>query len=97
MNCKPHDLAQIMSNFSDNRNAIGMIVRLSGRTFIHPRSGVIGWYLQEVLVVERDDGVKGNEYIKGISDKCLRPIRDPGDDAVDEMVLRVGAPDKVAA
>ncbi|CAA2106063.1 hypothetical protein [Variovorax paradoxus] len=30
-------------------------------------------------------------------DKMLRPIRDPGDDAVDEMLLLVGAPEAATA
>lgn len=30
-----------------------------------------------------------------LPDEWLRPIRDPGDDAVDEMVLRLGAAPKV--
>lgn len=32
-----------------------------------------------------------------IADAILQPFLEPGEDAVDEMVLLVGAPDKVAA
>ena len=31
--------------------------------------------------------------LDGLNDTFLRPIRDPGDDAVDEMVQRVGLPE----
>jgi hypothetical protein len=91
MNCKPHELAQIMSNFPDCDEAIGMIVRLGANTVPQPKSGAICWELQETLIVRDSVGLR---YFIAIADDCLRPIRDPGDDAVDEIVQIVGAPNR---
>lgn len=41
------------------------------------------------------DGSCISGELAGVDDEYLRPIRDPGDDAVDEMVQRLGKPEGV--
>lgn len=74
MNCKPGDLAINIWSEPTRPETLGAIV-----TVVRPYTGnrlpeadwVIEW--------------RGNEY--AAIDKYLRPIRDPGDDAVDETLL----------
>lgn len=79
MNCKPGDLAMVVG---------GWFPQLHGRiitVYNVVRSNELGpcW------------SYSGNLSIKGyvieyVEDCCLKAIRDPGDDAVDEMVQLVG-------
>lgn len=75
MNCKPGDLAFYIGNDLSQR---GRIVRCIE---IHPFSNLIRvtcWVTEPSLPLE--DGTMS----LGVHDSALRPIRDPGDDAVDE-------------
>lgn len=88
MNCKPGDLAIIVNASDYGRIHIGKIVqciRLERPTFGRPG---LGW-LTEPGLAASDDG-------KCLlwCDEHLRPIRDPGDDAVDEVLQRIGSPNE---
>lgn len=95
MNCKPGDLAIVVSVKHGYENwAIGQVtrcVRFLG--FSEGREGVIP---DDCWEIEPLCGPLGHVYSR-ISDSALRPIRDPGDDAIDEMVLIVGKPSEVTA
>ena len=100
MNCKPGDLARVV--------APGYFVRCAcgARTLIvKPDTLVVcakpfadGWYLEEPVEVRTVWACDPMQPLVGtagsLPDHLLRPIRDPGDDAVDEMVLKVGAAPK---
>lgn len=97
MNCKPGDLARVVSPGYFLRCSCGI------RTLaVKPDTLVVcakpladGWYLAEPLKIETVWGCDPSVPLTGtcgsLPDHLLRPIRDPGDDAVDEMVRRVGA------
>lgn len=61
------------------------------------------WIGRILTIVEWSDLVGGwvtrpmPEGYQAVADYCLRPIRDPGDDAVDETLLRQPAPTLEAA
>lgn len=89
MNCKPGDL--VMVHRSDGWGLAGRVSKAAvGRltTASHldaPKSSMcranLIWVLAEPLVIELD----GVQYVvRGFADDVLRPIRNPGDDAVDE-------------
>jgi hypothetical protein len=87
MNCKPGDMA--------------VIVRTMGVSTVEP---VLGWTFELTEIVHTGKfgpcwGYKGERRrhpdgweIAFIADTILKPLRDPGDDAVDEMVLLLGKP-----
>ena len=85
MNCKPGDLAIVVADIDGTtRPHIGKIVRC-----IRPalwRGRHIGWFIEPRL--------SGHSCI---NDKCLRPIRDPGDDARDETLEWLPAPRETEA
>lgn len=82
MNCKPGDLAVIVASKQDEW-ALGRIVRVV--TLDEPKV----WRMEEPFWHPN-----GIWRFTRIEDCCLRPIRDPGDDAVDETLLRLPAPSK---
>lgn len=99
MNCRPGDLARIVG--LDPRLGLNdKIVHLRNEPpFI--AYGAMSWNLEEPLLVTLPSaGVNlntGYVYLKGevlrstyMADAYLRRIDDPGDDAVDEMVAKVG-------
>ena len=82
LNCKPGDLAIIIQGFTTTRN-IGKLVTVLGPAHQagcwivrcdHPLKTVLGGA----------DGIRSESTVGPIEDYRLRPIRDPGDDAVDE-------------
>ena len=76
MNCKPGDLAIVVKT-RGRPDAIGRIVRV-----VRPaQPGRLGpaWVIDPPLVLKRGSGDE-------VYDCALRPIRDPGDDAKDEML-----------
>jgi hypothetical protein len=101
MNCRPGDLAWVTSKavtpFLAGRFVIvessagADIVEVDGELFL---GGEPGWVCVAadggLLPIQKllDDSV---DWVRRrvISDCVLRPIRDPGDDAVDQMVDRV--------
>ncbi|MNL15670.1 hypothetical protein D3C87_1366720 [compost metagenome] len=87
MNCKPGDLAQIVAPYDEKGRGHFVTVvrrakrreRLGGCDFVHA-SPVPGWVCDGSVPMW--DGFIARRLV--IADECLRPIRDPGDDAVDE-------------
>lgn len=83
----------------------GDLVRYVGPA---PRPNVFGWVGKVISYLPFDEepawvvspplpgGVlyRGKRYSTGewVLDKNLHPIRDPGDDAVDEVIIRLGKP-----
>lgn len=63
------------------------------------------WIVRSVgtpLVIKTKNVLTGKSWFRLVqerpySDRCLRPIRDPGDDAVDEMMQLTGMPGEVTA
>ena len=84
MNCKPNDLARVVSN-SETR-FYGLVDKIVRVVSLYEFQGQQLWALGEPIYC-----IFGR-HVLGIADELLRPIRDPGDDAVDEMVLKVGNP-----
>ena len=92
MNCKPGDLAHIY-RVTDKANTwmLGQVVRCVRMEVMKGRAG---WHLEQ--------GVTHSQTIfawEWVADDCLRPIRDPGDDAQDESLswLPVPCTEKEAA
>ncbi len=77
MNCKPGDLAVIVSGIPAGN--IGKIIRVLELAAEPAFFGVNAWRYEGSGV----DGMQGGEATY-IEDSCLRPIRDPGDDVADE-------------
>lgn len=94
MNCKPEDLAVIVSaTCAENRNRIVQILKPGGVCEYGPM-----WLVEcaTPLTVMRP-GLDGRWYSfketrACVPDAWMRPIRDPGPDAVDEVIQRVGVP-----
>lgn len=85
LNCKPGDLAIVVRGRPTHN--LGSVVRVI-------RLAQDAWEIWEYE--GRLTNTRGGR-ITGIGDECLRPIRDPGDDAVDETLAWAGAPAGVPA
>jgi len=85
MNCKPGDLAVIIGGglTGEDKKDIGMIV-----TVVEAYGDGLSWIIQSS---GRPFGSGG--YVVATFDTSLRPIRDPGDDVVDEFLALTGKPD----
>lgn len=83
MNCKPGDICIIVNGLDFGKQHIGKVIRV---TKLH--SGYWGCWEYEGEWLLSPSGFE----IVAIEDYCLRPIRDPGDDAVDEVIERLGSP-----
>ncbi len=59
--------------------------------------GKPGWVLAEPIPYDIKFSTGEWHYgkVTAISDDVLKPIRDPGDDAIDEIIQRIGKPDEV--
>ena len=82
-NCRPGDLAVVVKEFGVPMYG-GYVLRV---VRWHHTTG--GWICEPQL---RDE----HGVLIAWCDDHLRPIRDPGDDAVDEMLQRVGKPESAA-
>lgn len=82
MNCEPNDLAVVASTLGCPAAIplLGAVVKVLYISEVDLRYGPM-WRLEGVV---RLRGIECNV----IADAMLKPLRDPGDDAVDEMVLR---------
>jgi len=106
LNCRVGDIARIvgMSDCNNDRFVecvvFDPLLRLPGEQepgfwFVHSNATLSVDIRRRVrllgitLWTRRISGTSSSGWI---SDKNLRPIRDPGPDAVDEMLQRVGAP-----
>lgn len=96
MNCKPGDLAVIVA--SQATENIGCIVEVLDASHPCPcgcTSREQYWSVRchgRALVAFDLFGRRSEVKFADCPDRVLRPIRDPGDDAVDEVLERVGAP-----
>ncbi len=92
MNCQPGDLAFIVAPYLDlaMRGLPVKVVRADdGRSLVVSKSGDLSCGRgRPCWLVDGND----SRLPMVIADQYLRPIRDPGDDAVDEMVLRKMVP-----
>lgn len=92
MNCKPNELAVVVRRFPGAKsNCVGKIVRtveFVGRAICINAPDI---EINDAWNVEFRGATTRLGYMLGVPDSCLRPIRNPGDNAVDEMVLKVGA------
>jgi len=84
MNCKPGDLAIVVRKGKDAKcpPLLGAIVRIDVASPIWSDC----WMTSPKIIDARDG------CIVHVQDAHLRPIRDPGDDAVDETLLRLPSP-----
>lgn len=99
MNCRKGDLAIIVKSWAGNE---GKIVRClfidaerSGYETLAP--GGIVHPPEPIWIIDQEIPGFDGSLSNYIADSQLRPIRDPGDDATDEMVLIAGKPQEVSA
>lgn len=110
MNVKPGDLAVVLSATSviacrATDRVVTVISRVHGERAHLPDGKVVilngpaMWIVlfpSEIEIPTTNGGIyKSRHWV--MHDHRLRPIRDPGDDAVDQMVERVGKPNEVTA
>lgn len=108
MNCKPGDLAVIVRD-EKNLGLLGRICRVLHAAstsefrlpdgYLHVPCSAGRWAIDfnEPINVPLRNGNSRWTRFAVANDAALRPIRDPGDDAIDEMVLIVGKPEGVTA
>lgn len=108
MNCKPGDLAVIVrDDFTENAGRVVTVVRASCERELEVAiPGDFHWEVHCVtpLAIGQYDRRTGmlvgptHRLRQGtVLDRDLRPIRDPGDDAVDETLLWLPVPHKETA
>jgi hypothetical protein len=97
MNCRPGDLAITVRNALCAEGVVvvrsGVIVRVVRLTPANVGNGMV-WELEKTVpfhVVLPGGGYIQGE-VEGLDDNDLKPLRDPGDDAVDETLQRLPAP-----
>lgn len=93
MNCKPGDLAVIVA-CPPVPDAVGKVVecvRFVGQYLVE---GVTYTDVWELRWGDKDAREIWGTEGWGCPDEWLRPIRDPGEDATDEMLLLVGRPNE---
>jgi len=95
MNCKQGDLAIVVRSVAGNEGKIVRCVRLMGPT----RLALPDWKMVDPICWEIDRHVFDCFGIqqKYFPDECLRPLRDPGDDAQDETLTWLDVPSEVTA
>ena len=82
MNCRPGDLARVIDDPA--ARVVGIVDRIFKLTVLCGTTdyGNSPAWAYEGPMIESPFGTR----FEGISDEILRPIRDPGDDAKDEML-----------
>jgi hypothetical protein len=100
MNCRPGDLAFIVRVHAATKLS-DRIVKLTEEPPLIA-GGIPHWNLEKPVSVVFDhdtEDVVGHHFpagvpifIQAIADRSLRPIRDPGKDAVDETLIYAGDP-----
>jgi len=90
MNCKPGDLAVIVRSRAGNEGRLVTCLRLANKA----EADTAGFAQDAgpIWVVDRQLNTLYGFPATLAHDNNLRPIRDPGDDAVDETLLRLPAP-----
>ena len=94
MNCEKGDLAIVVRSDAGNEGRVVRCLELLGLFFAIDRNGdvsdfMIPWWRIDQMLPARG-GLLGNE----MADDQLRPIRDPGPDAVDETLEWLPVPHK---
>lgn len=84
MNCKPGDLAVVIRSHAGHEGKIVRCIRFLGK--VHLWNGSDRWET-DIELPNRFGNVTCT-----MRDAYLRPIRNPGDDAVDETLQRLPAP-----
>lgn len=99
MNCKPGDLAVVIRSDAKNAGKVVEVLRpatkIESEGFRHFNEGFHWWVRSAGSPIVSGLGVVRTET--ALPDARLRPIRDPGDDATDEMVQLLGKPSEVTA
>ena len=89
MRCKPGDLAVVVKSTAGNEGKIVRCIRLMTSqecdAFGYRRGPI--WKVEGVLKTHRYNGTEW-ALTDCCPDEILSPIRDPGDDAVDETLVR---------
>lgn len=85
MNCEQGDIAIIVKSTCGNEDKVVKCIEFVG--FLGEKYDGANYWL-----VDREIAFSDGSDIPYAKDEWLRPIRDPGDDAVDEMVERCGTP-----
>lgn len=89
LNCKAGDLARVILHPETVKQGyVDKILRVS-QLIQHPRNGTPCW-MYEGPLLRCQCGCGGVSI--ALADSILRPIRDPGDDATDEMLELLGKP-----
>jgi hypothetical protein len=96
MNCKKGDLAVVVRSSHGNEGKVVRCVQFIPafrRIFADGSSQTTaGWEIDPRLA-----SFDGPDACWAAPDECLRPIRDPGDDATDETLTWLPVPTKVTA
>jgi hypothetical protein len=95
MNVEQNDITRIIGGQGQYTDRLVEVVRFKGVWLCEPTLGPF-WFVKPIGFTPFDCKTDGDGCFL-FPDARLRPIRDPGDDAVDEMVLRVGKPQEVTA
>jgi hypothetical protein len=106
MNCKPGDLAIIVNCVRDvelNGRLVEVIFEENVSEWVAP-DGFIWWDAAvnrscavRSLGLAFDYGTGAPTEYALFEARCVKPLRDPGDDAVDETLLRLPSPAKEPA
>lgn len=101
MNCKKDDLAIVVRSFTgENLGKIVRCLRLANPEdlWLH-NVGYDGpvWLIDQTLICRSLANLNYFAEVPLVPDEILRPIRDPGEDATDEMVQLLGKPQEVTA
>lgn len=91
MNCRPDQLAIIIAPFPGGVNSVGRIVR-TVRFLGNAQIQGLGVIVFDAWQVEHRGQIERQGTAIGVPDACLKPINDPGDDAVDETLIYAGDP-----
>lgn len=108
LNCKPGDLAVVVKA-PTRTEFLGRVCTVLWAApaherfrlpddYLHDPAGEGRWVVEfaSPIKVEVTGGFRVTPFA-AVRDECLTPIRDPGEDAVDEILQLVGSPNKVAA
>lgn len=90
MNCKPNDIARIVNNVTGNNDKLVRVAAL-----VTAPDCAVAWWLCVAMQQIYIDGVPGLQPAGTevyCADVNLRPIRDPGDDAVDQTLAWLPVP-----
>lgn len=95
MNCKKGDLAIIVKSWAGNEGKIVRCLHLDAvrSRYENVAPGGFCYPPEPIWIIDRQIYGWDGSMSDYIADSQLRPIRDPGDDAVDEMLLlRIPSP-----